>query len=42
VASNDITVFSILDSASGVVRSYRFDTRDPGSPVVLFDEFPLA
>ncbi|MBF9129626.1 metallophosphoesterase [Plantactinospora sp. S1510] len=42
VASNDITVFTILDSAAGVVRSYRFDTRDPDSPVVLFDEFPLA
>jgi hypothetical protein len=42
VASNDITVFTILDSAAGVVRSYRFDTRDPDSPVVLFDEFPLS
>lgn len=42
VASNDITVFSILDSAAGVVRSYRFDTREPDSPVLLFDEFPLA
>jgi hypothetical protein len=42
VASNDITVFSILDSAAGLVRSYRFDTRQPDSPVVLFDEMPLA
>ncbi|XTZ18486.1 metallophosphoesterase family protein [Micromonospora echinospora] len=42
VASNDITVFSLLDSAAGVVRSYRFDTRQPNSAVVLFDEFPLA
>jgi hypothetical protein len=41
VASNDITVFSILDSAAGVVRSYRFDTRNPEADVVLFDEFPL-
>jgi len=41
VASNDITVFSVLDSAAGVVRSYRFDTREPDSPVVLFDELPL-
>jgi Calcineurin-like phosphoesterase len=41
VASNDITVFSILDSAAGVVRSYRFDTRQPDSPVILFDEMPL-
>ncbi|MEV0608200.1 metallophosphoesterase [Polymorphospora rubra] len=42
VASNDVTAFSILDSAAGVVRSYRFDTREPDSAVVLFDEFPLA
>ncbi|MDW5325234.1 metallophosphoesterase [Plantactinospora sp. KLBMP9567] len=42
VASDDITVFSVLDSAAGVVRSYRFDTRDPDAPVLLFDEFPLA
>lgn len=42
VSSDDITAFSILDSAAGSVRSYRFDTRDPAAPVVLFDEFPLA
>ncbi|MEE6262446.1 metallophosphoesterase family protein [Plantactinospora sonchi] len=42
VASDDITVFSVLDSTAGVVRSYRFDTREPDSPVLLFDEFPLA
>ncbi|GIG87089.1 metallophosphoesterase family protein [Plantactinospora endophytica] len=42
VASDDITVFSVLDSVAGVVRSYRFDTREPDSPVLLFDEFPLA
>jgi hypothetical protein len=41
VASNDITVFSVLDSAAGVVSSYRFDTRLPDSDVVLFDEFAL-
>ncbi|MEJ5913442.1 metallophosphoesterase family protein [Pseudokineococcus sp. 1T1Z-3] len=41
VSSNDITVFSVLDSADGVVRSYRFDTRDPGGDVVLLDEMPL-
>jgi hypothetical protein len=35
-------VFSILDSVAGVVRSYRFDTRQPDSPVVRFDEMPLA
>lgn len=42
VASNEITVFTLLDSAAGVVRSYRHDTREPRSPAVLFDEFPLA
>ncbi|MEE6308223.1 hypothetical protein V1634_15450 [Plantactinospora veratri] len=42
VASDDITVFSVLDSTAGVVRSYRFDTRDPDAPVLLFDEFALA
>ncbi|RJK96528.1 metallophosphoesterase [Vallicoccus soli] len=42
VASNDVTCFSVLDSADGVVRSWRFDTREPGSDVVLFDEMPLA
>ncbi|BCB92109.1 metallophosphoesterase [Phytohabitans suffuscus] len=41
ISSNEITVFSVLDSAAGAVRSYRFDTRDPDSAVVLFDEFPL-
>ncbi len=42
VASNDMTVFSILDTETGTVRSYVFDTRDPGSPVRLFDEFSLG
>jgi hypothetical protein len=41
IASNDITVFSILDTAKGVISSYRFDTRQPDSPVVKFDEFQL-
>jgi hypothetical protein len=42
VASNDITVFSILDTGTGTVSSYRFDTRLPKSEVVKFDEFKLA
>jgi hypothetical protein len=42
LASNDITAFSVLDSGAGVVRSYRFDTREPDSETVLFDEFPLG
>jgi Calcineurin-like phosphoesterase len=41
IASNDITVFSILDTGTGRVISYRFDTTQPQSSVVKFDEFPL-
>lgn len=41
IASNDLTVFSIFDTSTGMVQSYRFDTRDPDGEVVLFDEFPL-
>lgn len=41
IASNDITVFSILDTEKGTVSSYRFDTRLPNSEVVKFDEFQL-
>jgi hypothetical protein len=42
VASNDITAFSILDTGTGTVSSYHFDTRFPKSEVVKFDEFRLA
>jgi hypothetical protein len=42
LASDDVTAFSLLDSAAGVVRSWRLDTRDPDSPPDLFDEFPLT
>jgi len=42
IASNDITVFSIFDTATGTVRSYRYDTREPDSPVILFDEFSVV
>ncbi len=41
IASNDITVFSILDTETGTVSSYRFDTSKPDSEVVKFDEFEL-
>ncbi|MDJ0632071.1 MAG: metallophosphoesterase [Xenococcaceae cyanobacterium MO_188.B29] len=41
IASNDITVFSIFDTAMGTVSSYFYDTRKPESPVVKFDEFML-
>jgi hypothetical protein len=42
IASNEITAFSILDTATGTVSSYRFDTRQPDSEVVKFDEFTLS
>ncbi len=41
IASNDITAFSIFDTATGTVSSYYFDTRQPDSDVVKFDEFVL-
>jgi hypothetical protein len=41
IASNDVTVFSILDTEKGTVSSYRFDTRYPDSEVIKFDEFDL-
>lgn len=41
IASNDITAFSILDTATGSVSSYKFDTLKPDSEVVKFDEFKL-
>ncbi|MDB9528050.1 metallophosphoesterase family protein [Oscillatoria sp. CS-180] len=41
IASKDITAFSILDTGSGTVSSYYFDTRQPNSEVVKFDEFQL-
>lgn len=41
IASNDITAFSILDTGTGTVSSYRFDTRQPESSVIKFDEFSL-
>ncbi|MBD6617110.1 metallophosphoesterase [Komarekiella sp. 'clone 1'] len=41
IASKDITVFSIFDTGTGTISSYRFDTRKPDSEVVKFDEFKL-
>jgi len=41
IASNDITSFSILDTGTGNISSYYFDTRQPESDVVKFDEFQL-
>lgn len=42
IASNDITAFSILDTGSGTVSSYYFDTSQPTSDVVRFDEFQIG
>ncbi len=42
VASNDITSFTILDTGKGTLSSYYFDTRDPASAIVKFDEFELT
>ncbi len=42
IASNDITVFSIFDTKTGTVSSYRYDTRQPGSDAIKFDEFELG
>lgn len=41
IASNNITVFSIFDTADGKVSSYRFDTQQPKSKAIKFDEFEL-
>ena len=41
IASNDISAFSILETETGTVSSYYFDTRKPNSEVVKFDEFRL-
>ncbi len=42
LSSNNLTAFSILDTGTGVVSSYVFDTRDPESAVRLFDQFTLG
>ena len=41
IASNDITVFSIFDTGTGTISSYRYDTSNPTFPLVKFDEFKL-
>lgn len=41
LASNEITAFSILDTGTGTISSYRFDIRQPKSDVILFDQFTL-
>jgi hypothetical protein len=41
LTSDEVTAFSVLDSAAGTVRSWRFDTRTPDVPPEIFDEFAL-
>ncbi|PAX60693.1 metallophosphoesterase family protein [Brunnivagina elsteri] len=41
ISSNQITVFSIFDTGTGTVSSYRFDTRKVNAEVIKFDEFKL-
>ena len=41
IASNDITVFSIFNTETATVSSYRYDTRKPDSTAIKFDEFKL-
>ena len=40
--SNSVTAFSVLDTGTGTVDSYYFDTSKPDSQVVKFDSFPIA
>ncbi|MGC1308096.1 MAG: metallophosphoesterase [Phormidesmis sp.] len=42
IASNDITSFTIFDTLNGTISSYYFDTRQPNSEVVKFDEFKIT
>nr|WP_242043733.1 metallophosphoesterase family protein [Leptolyngbya sp. FACHB-671] len=42
ISSNNITVFSILDTETGTVDSYRFDAKQPEQGVAKFDEFSLT
>lgn len=41
ISSNDLTVFSILDTGTETISSYYFDTSQPDSTVIKFDEFQL-
>lgn len=42
VSSNNLCTFTVFDTGTGLVSSYCFDTRDPGSAVVKFDEFRIG
>lgn len=42
LTSDTLTVFTILDTATGLVSSYYFDTANPNTSVIKFDEFSLS
>jgi len=41
IASNEMTVFSLFDTETGIISSYVFDMTDPQSEPVLFDQFNI-
>ncbi len=41
ISSNDIGVFTVLDTGTGLVRSWAYNWHDPESEPILFDVFPL-
>jgi hypothetical protein len=42
VSSNELTVFTILDTGDGSITSYVFDTTDPLGEVRVFDRFTIG
>lgn len=42
LASNEVSAFSLLDTATGSVTSYRLDTRTPEAAPVAFDRFTIG
>ena len=42
IASNEITAFTVLETATGLVKSYYFNTRKTDAQVTLFDQFQLS
>ncbi len=42
VASNNLSVFSILETDTGLVKSYVFDPADLNGEVQLFDQFSIV
>ncbi|MFN7174075.1 MAG: hypothetical protein ACK4MT_05100, partial [Thermaurantiacus tibetensis] len=42
IASNLLTAFTIFESATGLVSSHVYDTRNLAAPVRKFDEFRIG